>query len=399
LPPIELLSNDSLTVKIKMLVMNNDDESFLSAYMDGQLDPDQQQRVESALVANPQLAERLRGFTLLRDLVANLPRDGSVDVTASVMQRIEARGRLRGLGRAIEDWRYGSRRILPLAGLAATAATLMVAASLAILIQTSQFERGGQPVAPLTRGAILVQPSRPSRLPAEPDRKPGVSSEISASSDTAISGATTKGIVAASTVSSQPAEKVVQATEIAANRDLEHVRKFLDSPKLKRFFRVQSASQNDSEQVVANIVEHATHLDFFKLTISQGIVIDPRHPEPAKVFAFVLNPSQLERFHDQLSLALPGLVAQEPVDAAIATQLVDLGTVGSFPPAPLARVEIPREDLALRTKTGGGGEHLHADHETNAPPPREAGPGSPAERGETDNSIVVLVWVSAPPGQ
>ncbi len=65
--------------------MNHDDESFLSAFIDGELVPDQQQRLESAIVANPHLAERLRGLAQVRDLVAGLPHDGSVDVTASVM--------------------------------------------------------------------------------------------------------------------------------------------------------------------------------------------------------------------------------------------------------------------------------------------------------------------------
>ena len=45
--------------------------------------------MESALVANPHLAERLRGLTQVRDLVAGLPHDGSVDVTARVMQQIQ----------------------------------------------------------------------------------------------------------------------------------------------------------------------------------------------------------------------------------------------------------------------------------------------------------------------
>lgn len=378
--------------------MNNDDESFLSAYMDGQLGPDQQQRMESVLVANPQLAERLRGLTRLRDLVATLPRDGSIDVTAFVMQRIQDRRQHRRVPRALEGWRHGSRRILPLAGLAATAATLMVAASLAILIQTSQFERGGQPVAPLTRGAILVQSSPPTRSPAETNAKPSASGAPTSSSHTEISGALANGIVAASTVSPHPSDTIANTNEIGPNGDIEHVRQLLDNPNLKRFFRVQSGPKNDAEQVVANIVEHTTHIDFFKMTVSPGIVIDPRHPEEATVFAFVVNPNQLERLDDQLALALPGLVEQQVLDPAIATHLVDIGTVRSFPPASLAKVEIPREDLALRTKAGGGNERLHGEQDANSPP-REAGrPGPPSSR-ETDNRVGVLVWVSRPRAQ
>ncbi len=131
--------------------------------MDGHLDPERQQRVESALAASPQLAETMRGLVLVRDMVAGLPRDGSVDVRARVMQQIRARQQ-RGFLPTLEGWRHGSRRILPLAGLAVTAASLMVAASLAILMQTSQLDRGQPPVGELAR-IEAVAPTDPVVLP------------------------------------------------------------------------------------------------------------------------------------------------------------------------------------------------------------------------------------------
>ena len=131
--------------------MINDDESFLSAYIDGQLDPVQHQRVESVIGASPQLAERVRGLGLVRDMVAGLPHDGWADVSARVVQEIQARRRQKGILPTLERWRNGSRRIIPLAGLATTAAALMIAASLALQLQTSQLERGVGPVAVHTR--------------------------------------------------------------------------------------------------------------------------------------------------------------------------------------------------------------------------------------------------------
>ena len=73
-----------------IIAMNLDDESLLSAYMDGQLDPDQHQAVESALLSNPQLSEQLRSLTILRDLVGGLSRDVSVDVSFAVLERIRS---------------------------------------------------------------------------------------------------------------------------------------------------------------------------------------------------------------------------------------------------------------------------------------------------------------------
>ncbi len=121
---------------------------------------------------------------------------------------------------------------------------------------------------------------------------------------------------------------------------------------------------------MASIVERTTHFDFFKITIAQGIVIDPRHPEGATVLAFVVDPNQLERFNDQLNAALPGLVSQEPLDPVIATQLVEIERVQSCPPMSLGEVEIPRESLALRTRSSVVSEKGHGEAD-----------GAAAERG------------------
>ena len=112
--------------------MISDDNSFLSAYMDGQLDPDQHQWVESALVSNPQLAEQLRALTVLRDLVAGLARDPSVDVTDQVMERIRARRAASRHFPAFHSWPRSRRRRLAAAGVLAAAAGVIVAISLAI---------------------------------------------------------------------------------------------------------------------------------------------------------------------------------------------------------------------------------------------------------------------------
>jgi len=373
--------------------MTNDDESFLSAYMDGQLDPEQQHRVESALAASPQLAERMRGLILVRDMVASLPRDGSVDVSARVMQQIRARQR-RGFLPTLEGWRHGSRRILPLAGLAATAATLMVAASLAILVQTSQLDPGEPPVGELAR-ALAVAPKDPVVLPAPVPvdaKATAVAPEaLASSSHTDIAGAHAAGIPPVSAVLSDPGPAPLSdTTEVASNRGLDQLRPFLDDPSLKRFFLVESDPKNDSEFTVASIVEHTTHLDFFRISVPQGIVIDPRHPDRATVFAVALDARQVDRFHEQLKVALPGLVEQRPLDPAIATQLAEISTVQSRAPAALDRVEIPREALALRNA-------FDPPIGTEAPGPPFPVPVERQPVKETENRVVVLVWVAEPP--
>ncbi len=346
--------------------MNHDDESFLSAFIDGEMAPDQQQRLESAIVSNPHLAERLRSLVQVRDLVAGLPHDGSVDVTASVLVGIAARGRQRGFLPTLEGWRQGSRRILPLAGLAASAASLMVAASLAILMQASHLEQTGQAVARVAHPKVgTVSNPTASRAREQGSGQTTASVAVSASSvSEGEAGAVPKDQAAGTSVLAvATGSGGAVGHEVSSSSDIAIVRQFLDSGNLKRFFWVRGGAQSDSVQVVASIVERTTHFDFFKITIAQGIVIDPRHPEGATVLACVVDPNQLERFNDQLNAALPGLVSQEPLDPVIATQLVEIERVQSCPPMSLGEVEIPRESLALRTRSSVVSEKGHGEAE------------------------------------
>ena len=255
----------------------------------------------------------------------------------------------------------------------------MIAASLAIRVQTSQLERGAGPVAvlpPAENGVPEEQPISPVLVDGR-----AISSALeahAASSPDANPGAVVEGNGPARTVM-HDLRPVLDASELSRSSNLEHLRRFLDDPSLKRFFLVQSGPKNDSEQAVASVVEHTTHLDFFKITVSQGIVIDPRHPDAATVFAFVLEPNEADRFHDQLKAALPGLVEQKPLDPAFATALAEISEVQSLSPTLLAKVEIPREALALRTKASVGGDAAHNEAETITTSRETASPAAGSE--------------------
>ena len=134
------------------------------------------------------------------------------------------------------------------------------------------------------------------------------------------------------------------------NADLEHCRRLLDRPAERRVFVVSDGRDGRAQQQVASIVERTTRLGFFKITVSQGIVIDPRHPNEATVFALLVQPNELDRLRDQLKVALPELNEETPADPRIVTLLADINQVRACPSAPLADVSIPREDLALRSK-------------------------------------------------
>ncbi|MHC5540998.1 anti-sigma factor family protein, partial [Singulisphaera rosea] len=70
--------------------MNFDDESILSAYIDGELDPEDRQRVELAILSDPFLDERVRQLSSVQQWVGQLSRPTSgVDLTSSVLQAID----------------------------------------------------------------------------------------------------------------------------------------------------------------------------------------------------------------------------------------------------------------------------------------------------------------------
>ena len=53
------------------------------------------------------------------------------------------------------------------------------------------------------------------------------------------------------------------------------------------------------------MVESTTRFGFFKITIAQGIVIDPRHPEEATVYAALVTAKGFDTLRDRLARALP----------------------------------------------------------------------------------------------
>jgi hypothetical protein len=372
--------------------MMSDDDSFLSAYMDGQLDPDEQQWVESAMVSQPRLAEQLRSLTSIRDLVAGLSRDQSTDVTPVVLERIQSRRPASAPPRfrALSDRVSGRVRIVTAAGLLAAAAGVIIAISLAI----SHSSRFG-----LARGASGGAQGRDIAVARSSTRRSdsGATSSVRetgpSSSDTIRSGALA---ASASRESSSQAHAGSLAERAGADPagNLEHVLQFLDNPNLRRLFLVRSGHNGRGEQQVVSVVERTTRYEYFKLTVSQGIVLDPRHPDEATVFALIVNPKELGLLRDQLKAALPHLIEESPASPEIVTRLAGISQVQEYQPVVLADVSIPRADLALRTRVaeaadGAGPPELGRgaprpdrptiEQERSAPVPTPLRPGSSSE--------------------
>jgi hypothetical protein len=168
--------------------------------------------------------------------------------------------------------------------------------------------------------------------------------------------------------------------------DMELCRELLDNPRQRRLFVVRNGRDGKVEKV-SSIVEHTTRFEYFKITVSQGIVIDPRHPDEATVFALVVNPKDLDRLRDQLRVAVPDLIERPTADPGIVTQLADISQVRACPAAPLAEVLISRDALALRTKSRSDLPAAPAPSDFSPDSERNPAPSSAAEAAHEPEAL------------
>ena len=333
----------------KMNDMSRDEETYLSAYMDGQLDSDQQQLVESALVASPELAENLRALATVRELVAGLHRDTCADISPAVMRRIRGLSRSRSALLSYRPEGARARQVTAVVGTLTVAAAIML---IVTVIFSPRPRDHGPPVTPRAGIDNVIADSGPGVSAASTDE---VTTRLALAPG---SSASTTGTIHSAAPDTQPVAAHTAAAAVAveghvAPGDLEHSRRMLDNPAERRLFLIKNGKDGKAQQQVASVVERTTRFGFFKFTVSQGIVIDPRHPDEATVFALLVNPKELGRLRDQLKEALPDLIEETPADPEIVTQLADIGRVQEFAGAGPADVSIFREDMALRTKVGG----------------------------------------------
>jgi hypothetical protein len=373
------------------------DESILSAYLDGQLGPEEQQAVESALLDEPRLADDLASLAGLRDLLAGLPRESPVDLTSRVMRRVRRRALL-GTARGVVAW--GPVRA---AGLAAIAAGVLMMLAAPWFLQVRRGPAGA--AEPRIADREAIRKARPSlsnaRWPAFPPHTGGERTTQPGGSE-----------------DHRPSRAQSADGAGSAQVELVDVREYLDNPQLRHIFVVTDVGDGSDEQRVADVVEHTTQFNYYKITISQGIVLDPRHPDQATVFALVVGPRELESLRDRLRTALNDRVEEESAEPGVVTRLADIGHVEACSPSPSANMDIPREDLAFKhritgvvgeaaeppraeTPKGTGGPTPEAEPPRAETPKGTGGPTPEQERSSPaaefmDRSLVVLVWVSRP---
>lgn len=311
-------------------------DSLLNDYLDDRLDPAARRRLESALASDPRLALSLRALTEIRDLVAALPRKPSIDVAPRVLSRISA-ARPESNRHRIKTWR-------PSARLAIAASVLAIVGIALVQIRPRP---GGRPVSnPSPSVAIANEVIPPPAFVAKPK-----------AADIA-----------------QARSPAARLAADPATPGLAVVRRFIDNPSLHRVFSVSGS--DDVDRRIASVVAQTTRYNYLRLSIAQGIVIDPRHPDQAAVYAVVVSDQDLDVLRDRLRAAVgEESVAEADVDPAVAVQLAEITVAQAFRPNPRADVVIPAGSLALRVDDpipdGEPSPELAALGESDQPTPEQ----------------------------
>jgi hypothetical protein len=351
-----------------------DDESLLSAYLDGELGREEHEAVESCLSADPHLAETLRGLIGVRDLLADLSRPIAGDATREVMLRLgESRAGFR-----LRPWRSVKH---PIRWVAASVAAAAVVGLLVVSAVQRQDHRAG----PVAQNQAKPDPNDRAAL-GEHGQEPAGAGRSTADQVGSSVSETTPVARARTERERGPALNVPQALAMEDDQGNEtaRIRALLDDPRLRRTFFVTDQIDQPALKNVASVVEQTTRLDYFKITIAQGIVIDPRHPDQATVFALVLDESELATLRGRLQNAFKDQVREDDVDPGVAALLTDIGQVASFPPNPIGNVIIPEERLsALLVKA----DQPTPEQENSAPVDGRRRPVNEVNRAKEDSKV------------
>ena len=295
------------------------DESLLTAYLDGELEADERLSIESALLDDSELALRLRQLTEVHELVAGLPRAVLVvDLTREIGSRIGPR--------RVRFWPglRGGRRVFAVT--ATWGLTLAASVLIALGLALRHPPRVGRP-AP-------APASPPVEIAGEPKSVPSADRAPAAEPGPVLPRlAPDVGLRRARGSSVMPPRRMRFA--------------LVDSPRLRRVFIVTDVIGGDTPNRVEELVQKTprTKATYGRITISQGIVIDPLHPQKATVFALVLNEQELRLFQKKLEQSFPQGVEDSEADPIVVAQLPEVGQLSVRPGTPASEVVIPRDVL------------------------------------------------------
>lgn len=301
--------------------MNLDEELFLSAYLDGELAPDPRLRVESALAADPALADDLRALTHVRDLVAGLSRPSpGVDVSEAVTARIAARAATPAVLRILRDPPRPARSLV--------AAVLLAAASAVVVFQSNRRPNGDVP-PPFP--AVVMRPVPPA-TPAQ--RVPAPAPAVTpAPAPTAL-------------VALGP-----NAAERLRDAEQQSLRQLLDSPNLRKVFMLADVVGEGAGRKVKDLIGLSPRrlASYVCITVAPGVGPDAGTGRGgAEVFVVVMDEQELGLFRNSLQETFHEALTESDPKAEQVTQLGEVGDIRVFASPSVARIRVPEEARVAR---------------------------------------------------
>ncbi len=157
----------------------------------------------------------------------------------------------------------------------------------------------------------------------------------------------------------------------------------LDHPRVHRILILADALEAETGARLGKIVRDMPRKEpeYARLSLLQGVVVDPDHPDRATVYAMVVEEDELNRLRDLLKHEFQDNIALEAdSEPRITAQLAQVGDLAVFQGEALARLEAepPGELMA----------HLSnpvLDHK--AEPGDSPGPGQAAQRPEESDAV------------
>jgi anti-sigma factor RsiW len=395
------------------MTMYPDDESLLSAYLDDELDEPQRLAVQAALKTNPALADELRELMRVRALIAALERPPtSYDLAGPVIARLGAKGvsRLARLGAFPSV--LPRRQLLILATGLSTAAALLISVTFWV---NSRFARPAQQIASPTIGSPALNQPFPAHSTTRGDSHAPVAVATTEPRTTREETDHTSPSRAADRAKDSGSAAPLHAfvgpdeEERKSDRDRQQILRYLDDPSVRRIF-VTADEVDAAASQIDLLLRHTARSkpSYGKLTVNQGIVIDPHEPNRAVVFILRLDDKELKYLRSKLAKE-PHLAVRDDdtLTPAIATLLADMGQVDllagtlaatlTHPPSDAASRQALRASATQQTILAGPEGGVKVVDFAASPASAEdasrnqANPTDPAEGAAT-----VLVWVTSP---
>ena len=296
--------------------MNLDDESYLSAYLDDELDPADRQAVEWSIESSLPRADRLRSIAQVREAVAGLdrpaiPRDLGPALAAQIAR----------------DNRFSrSRLLIKPARLARVASAFLgfasIAASLIFAIVRLNHPLHESPEVPVVASNEVAPAHRTHRI--EPSR---IVEIFAPTSPPLLARASNPPAL-------QPTHElgpIVVAPEVPTGRDERRlVGDMLARTHVRRVLIVTDMI-DAPDQVRRLIAENGREVsEFGRISIRQELMIDPEHVEAAEVFAVPIDERGRRSLVDRLQQHFSELIEEGPSSPELVTQLSEVGQVAVF---------------------------------------------------------------------